>query len=133
MTSPEWASDGGKPNTWTRRLSDAGKINFPPVLRSREFLLIEPGAIETAPPSEIHLYPIDEPPTINGTVTGEIRRGHMRKGQITIPREFRRKSEFPMSKVEVTVIKEDNKIRLTDPVPVSEIDEDKDKNPETNE
>lgn len=108
---------------WPRRLSESGKINFPPVLRSREFLIIEPGAIDKVPLDEIHLYPIDEPPTINSTVSGEIRRGHMNEdGQITIPRDFRKKSDFPMSKCDVTVTKRENAIVLSDPEKVEEKD-----------
>jgi hypothetical protein len=90
--SSDIAADGG--SRWERKLT-GGKVNLPSSLQTREFLVIEPGAIEDHKTDRVYLYRADNPPEVHGKVHGEIRRALMTSaGQITLPRAFIEKSEL---------------------------------------
>jgi hypothetical protein len=106
---------------WERRLSSSGKINFPPPVREPTFLIIEPGATDSFPRDEIHLYPESESISIENEIRGEIHRGKMRDGQINIPRDFREKSDLSNQKVDVEVHEgDDGQYILRNPTIVEE-------------
>lgn len=109
--------DGGKDtdNCWERRLSERGKINFPPEIRSDTFYIVAPGAFPDMGNDEIRLYPTTDPPVVggDGVVDGEIYEGKMTSsGQITIPAKFRRQSTLPPVPCDVTVTAGNNIIYI---------------------
>lgn len=104
-------TDGGA--DYTRKLSNSGKINFPPELRARRFLIFEPGATQSVPEDEIHLYPERDPPSLYGPLEGEVRRGHMTTdGQLTLPTPFREESGLTSDMQIDIFVEDDGRIRL---------------------
>lgn len=97
--------------TVERKVSSTGQIRLHAGLDTSEFLAFEPGVYTL--PSTLRLYPVSDPPTFHGELSGEISRVNVStQNQITIPSEFREAAGLHPG-TWVRIDQEDNYLALT--------------------